>query len=210
MNASQEGSALTIDGERQMPLAFPDEKAEQRLRARLVTGQTLSARIAPADASDVQGHALDLARDSIWLKVLLEGDDTEGHAIRVQFPTAADADKFRRNMLAAGVLAGSIVLGSAGAIALTGNRPVDVNTDVSAPVTTQSQYMAPQQQSYAIPSGINPATGMPWRSGLQDGSYEGMSGTGPAAEAATDTEGTDAAVPRHPAGTVGGPLEGNQ
>jgi hypothetical protein len=203
MNASQEGNALTIDGQRQVPLAFPDEKAEQRLRARLRTGQAMSVRIAPTEPSDVQGHSLDLAKDSIWLKLLLEGDDTEGHAIRVTFPTAADADKFRRNMLAAGVLAGSIVLASAGAIAITSNLPVDV----SAPVTTQAQYMAPAQQEFSIPSGINPATNMPWRSGFQDGSDEGMSRAGAAADA---EPATDAQVPRHPTGTVGGPLEGNE
>ncbi len=159
MNASQEGNALTIDGQRQMPLAFPDEKAEQRLRARLSTGQQLSVRFAsPTEPSDVQGHSLDLAKDSIWLKLLLEGDDTEGHAIRVTFPSVADADKFRRNMLAAGVLAGSIVLGSAGAIALTSHRAADVSTISSGTVTTQSQYMAPANRSYALPTGINPAT----------------------------------------------------
>ena len=209
MNASQEGNALTIDGQRQMPLAFPDEKAEQRLRARLSTGQQLSVRIAPTEPSDVQGHSLDVAKDSVWLKLMLEGDDTEGHAIRVTFPTAADADKFRRNMLAAGVLAGSIVLGSAGAIALTSNQAADVNLDVSAPVTTQAQYMAPAGQSYAIPSGINPATDMPWRSGFQDGSDEGLSSAG-AAGAADEVILTDPAVPRHPAGLMGGPLEGDE
>jgi hypothetical protein len=183
MNASQEGNALTIDGERRVPLAFADEKAEQRLRARLSTGQAMSVRIAPTEPSDVQGHSLDLAKDSIWLKLMLEGDDTEGHAIRV-----------------AGVLAGSIVLASAGAIALTSN----LSFDASAPVTTQAQYMAPAQQEYAIPSGINPATNMPWRSGFQDGSDEGLSGAGAAAGAAA---GADAAAPvlQRPEGR--GPLE---
>lgn len=200
MNASPEGNALTIDGQRQMPLAFPDEKAEQRLRARLTAGQALTVRIAPTEPSDVQGHSLDLAKDSIWLKLLLEGDDTEGHAIRVTFPTAADADKFRRNMLAAGVLAGSIVLASAGAIALTSNLPLDV----SAPVTTQAQYMAPAQQEYAIPAGINPATDMPWRSGFQDGSDEGLSGAGAAADAAAGND-EGAPVLQRPEGR--GPLE---
>ena len=202
MNASPEGNALTIDGQRQMPLAFPDEKAEQRLRARLTAGQALSVRIAPTEPSDVQGHSLDLAKGSIWLKLLLEGDDTEGHAIRVTFPTAADADKFRRNMLAAGVLAGSIVLASAGAIALTSNLPLDV----SAPVTTQAQYMAPAQQEFSIPSGINPATNMPWRSGFQDGSDEGLSGAG-AGAAADAAAGADEAAPvlQRPEGR--GPLE---
>ena len=210
MNASQEGSALTIDGQQQVPLTFPDEKAEQRLRARLKTGQALSVRIAPADASDVEGHALDLTQESVWLNLQLEGDDTEGHAIRVQFPTVADADRFRRNMLAAGILAGSIAIGSAGAIALSSNRAVDLSTDVTAPVN-QSQYMAPAEQGFDIATGINPATGQPWRTGFQERSDGEMSGAGAgAAGAAVSGTDSEVAVPRHPAGTVGGPLEGDE
>ena len=209
MDASQEGNALTIEGQQQVPLTFADPKAEQRLRARLNAGRATPVRIAPADPADVQGHALDLTQESVWLNLQLEGDDTEGHAIRVQFPTVADADRFRRNMLAAGILAGSIAIGSAGAIAITSNR-ADVSTDVSAPVTTQAQYMAPADQGYSVQAGINPATGMPWRSGFQDGSDEGMSGAGAGGAAAGGAIGDDAAVPRHPAGTVGGPLEGGE
>ena len=211
MNASQEGSALTIDGQR-VPLTFADEKAEQRLRSRLNADETLSVRIAPADPSDVQGHALDLTQESVWLKLQLEGDDTEGHAIRVQFPSVADADRFRRNMLAAGILAGSIAIGSAGAIALSGNRAADLSTDISAPVTTQAQYMAPAQQGSEMLTGINPATGQPWRTGFQERSDGEMSGAGAAAGAAAGAgaEATGAPVLEHPRGTVGGPLEGNE
>lgn len=206
MNASQEGNALTIEGQQQMPLTFPDEQAEQRLRARLKAGQALSVRIAPTDASDVQGHALDLTQESVWLNLQLEGDDTEGHAIRVQFPTVADADKFRRNMLAAGVLAGSIVIGSAGAIAISSNRAVDLSTDVSAPVTTQAQYMAPAQQGSDMLTGINPATGQPWRTGFQERSDGEMSGAGAGAGAAAEaTDDGAAPVLERPEGR--GPLE---
>ena len=204
MNASKEGNALTIDGQQQVPLTFPDEKAEQRLRARLKAGEALSVRIAPTDASDVQGHALDLTQESVWLNLQLEGDDTEGHAIRVQFPTVADADKFRRNMLAAGVLAGSIVIGSAGAIAISSNRAVDLSTDAST--VTQSQYMAPAQQDFAIPTGINPATDMPWRSGFQERSVGEMSAAGAGAAAAGEAADDEAApVLERPEGR--GPLE---
>lgn len=203
MNASPEGHALTIGGQQQVPLTFPDPKAEERLRTRLKTGRALSVRIAPATPSDVQGHALDVAQDQVWLNLQLEGDDTEGHAIRVQFPTAADADKFRRNMLAAGILAGSIVIGSAGAIAITSNLQAP---DVSAPVTNQAQYMAPDQQGFDIATGINPATGQPWRTGFQERSDGEISGAG----GATVDEGAGAPTVRHPAGTVGGPLEGDE
>jgi hypothetical protein len=206
MNASPEGNALTIDGQRQLPLSFPDEKAEQRLRARLKSGEAMSVRIAPTEPSDVQGHALDLTQESVWLNLQLEGDDTEGHAIRVQFPTAADADRFRRNLLAAGILAGSIAIGSAGAIALSSNRAVDMSSDVTAPAITQSQYMAPAQQDFTIPTGINPATDMPWGSGFQERSDGEMSGSGAGGAAAGEaTEDEAAPVLQRPEGK--GPLE---
>jgi hypothetical protein len=201
MSAPQEGHALTIGGQESVRLTFPDPKTEQRLRAELKTGRATAVRMAPAERSDVEGHLLDA--QSVSLNLLLEGNDTEGHAINVRFPTAADADRFRRNMLAAGVLAGTIVIGSAGAIAITSN--LSSAPDLSAPVTNQSQYMAPAQQGFDVATGINPATGQPWRTGFQERSDGEMSGAG-----AGTAAGEDAAVPRHPAGTIGGPLEGNE
>jgi hypothetical protein len=198
MSGSQGGHALTI-GDQQVPITFPDQKSEERLRARLKSGpgKALPVRIAAAERADVEGHAFDAK--SVWLRLQLGGDDTEGHAISVHFPTGAEADKFRRNLVAAGVLAGAIVLGSAGAIAVSNLTP-----DVSAPVVP-SQYMAPAQQGFDIATGINPATGMPWRSGFQERSDGEMSVPGDAADAAAP-----GATIRHPAGTVGGPLEGDE
>jgi len=202
MSASQEGHALTIGGQQPVRLTFPDPKTEQRLRAGLKTGRGTSVRIAPAERSDVEGHVLD--SQSVLLSLQLEGDDTEGHAINVHFPTAADADNFRRNVIAAGILAGTIVLGSAGAIAITSN--MSSAPDVSAPVTNQSLYMAPAQQGFDIATGINPATGQPWGTGFQERSDGEMSGP---ADAAVDANVAGPTV-RHPAGTVGGPLEGDE
>jgi len=203
MSGSQEGGTLNTSDRQEMPIAFPDQASEQRLRKSLAgsTGGALSVRITEAQPADVEGHALDLS--SVWVRLQLEGDDTEGHAIRVQFPTAADADKFRRSVLMAGILAGSVVLGSAGAIALRSNAPAQ---DLSSPVN-QSQYMAPAQQEFDIATGINPATGMPWRSGFQERSDGELSGAG---NAAADADAAGPATVRHPAGTVGGPLEGNE
>jgi hypothetical protein len=204
MSPSQEGHALTIGGQQPARLTFPDPKTEGRIRAGLKTGRTTSVRIAPAERSDVEGHVLD--SQSVLVNLQLEGDDTEGHAINVHFPTAADADNFRRNVLAAGLLAGTIVLGSAGAIAITSNlSPSSAPSDTRAPVT-QSQYMAPGAQSYDIATGINPATGQPWRTGFQERSDGEVSVPG---GAAVDSNTTGPAV-THPAGTVGGPLEGNE
>ena len=202
MSASQEGHALTIGGQQPVRLTFPDPKAEQRIRAGLKAGRATSVRIAPAERSDVEGHVLD--SQSVLLNLQLEGDDTEGHAINVHFPTAADADNFRRNVLAAGILAGTIVLGSAGAIAITSN--MSSAPDVSAPVTNQSQYMAPAQQGFDVATGINPATGQPWRTGFQERSDGEMGVPG---DAAVDANVAGPTV-RHPAGTVGGPLEGDE
>lgn len=199
MSASQEGQALSIgDQQRAVPISFPDQKTEERLRARLKSGEgkALSVRIAAAERSDVEGHALDAK--SVWLNLQLEGDDTEGHAINVHFPTADDAEKFRRNLLLAGVLAGTIVIGSAGAISLTSNS---VPQDVSAGAPVNAQYMAPAQQGFDIATGINPATGKPWQSGFQERSG-GEIGPGDAAE-----PGPAPAI-QHPAGT--GPLETDQ
>jgi hypothetical protein len=160
MSGSPEGAALNM-GDRQepMPVSFPDQETEQRLRARLTSakGGSLPVRITAAGPADVEGHAFDLA--SVWLRVRLDGDDTEGHAIRVAFPSAADADKFRRNVLAAGILAGSIVLASAGAIALTSQPASNTQVDQS------QEYQAPAQGSEVL-TGINPATGKPWNSGF--------------------------------------------
>lgn len=201
MSSSQEGHALTIGGQQSARVTFPDPRTEERIRAGLKTGQATSVRIAPAERYDVEGHILD--SQSVLLNLLLEGDDTEGHAINVRFPTAADADNFRRNVLAAGILAGTIVLGSAGAIAITSN--LSSAPDTSAPVT-QSQYMAPAQQGFDIATGINPATGQPWRTGFQERSDGEMGVPG---GAAADANAAGPAV-RHPAGTVGGPLEGDE
>lgn len=189
MSGSQEGNTLAIGDQQRAPISFPDQKGEQRLRGRLTgaQGKALAVRITPAERPDVEGHALDAAAlESVWLNVQLEGDDTEGHAIRVSFPTAGDAAKFRQNVIAAGILAGSIVLVSAGAIAITSNVPRD-----------GGGYVVDQQQvqGFSVPTGINPATDRPWGRGFLERSDGEISG--PADEAAPVLE--------RPAGR--GPLE---
>jgi len=210
MSGPKEGHALTIGDQQQVvPMTFPDYKTEERLIARLNSsdGRALSVRITAGEQSDVEGHAFDAALKSVWLKLQLEEDDTEGHAINVHFPTAAEADKFRRNLLAAGILAGAVVIGSAGAIAVTS---LPATPGLSVPVEQRQIYQPVQgvgvndpatgssATSASTDTGINPATGMPWRSGFQEGA--GAGSTGP----------VDAALPgspavKHPAGT--GPLE---
>lgn len=189
MNAPQESLALTIGDQQQIvPMTFSDRRAEERFRAAVNSNarKALSVRITPAPQSDVEGHAFDASLKSVWLKVELDEDDTEGHAISVRFPTAQDADKFRRNLLAAGVLVGAMVVGSAGAMAL-GNNPAapGVTAPVERPAINQPV------------NGINPATGKPLRSGFQEGvdlGAVGAAGSGASAAAATSATGINPAT----------------
>ena len=213
---SQQGHALTIGDQGQVvPLAFADQKTEERLRTRLSgTGKAMSVRITPAEQSDVEGHALDATQRSVFVKLQLDEDDTEGHAISLHFPTAADADKFRRNLLVAGLLAGSIVVGSAGAIAISSHpaapgasaptvqsqvfeRPAGrgflQGADMTTPATT-----AAGASSISAATGIDPATGKPAQSGFQE---RADAGSGPA-----DTAPAGSQTVQRPAGS--GPLEG--
>jgi len=183
MNASQESLALTIGDQQQaVPMTFGDRKTEERFRAALNSNarKALSVRITPAPQSDVQGHAFDASLKSVWLNLELDGDDTEGHAISVRFPTAQDADNFRRNLLTAGVLVGAMIVGSAGAMAI-GNNPAapGVSAPIERPAINQpvsgtgfgdlAAGSSASAASASIATGINPATGKPWRSGVQEG-----------------------------------------
>ena len=86
-----------------------------------------------SDEADTEGHGT-----GATLRVkLADGDDTEGHAIAIHFPTRSDADAFRRRLLVTGVLAGTIALGTAGGIGLSALQSDDGAG--AAATTTQSQ-----------------------------------------------------------------------
>jgi hypothetical protein len=131
----------------------------------------------------VEGHVFQVAQRSVAINLQMDDDDdVEGHAISLRFPSLEDAEKFRRNLLAAGVLAGTLVVGSAGAIAIT-SQPA--TSDVSYPAQVQAyerpagrgmlqgaditapDAAAPAQASTV--TGVDPATGQPARTGLQQG-----------------------------------------
>jgi hypothetical protein len=195
MAASEQGFALTIgDLNQVIPMAFPDAAGERQLQGRLKSGdnQAISVRITPLDPPDVEGHAFGDALHSVWVQVHLDDDDVEGHAISMHFPTTSDADRFRKRLLAAGLLTGAIVLGSAGAVAVA-NQPASSGSTI--PAQTQA-YQAPVGHGFvegadisgmagaaadsavgtAIggASAIDPATNRPARSGLQAGADVGM------------------------------------
>jgi hypothetical protein len=174
-------------------MAFPDAAGERQLQGRLKSGdnQAISVRITPLEQPDVEGHAFGDALRSVWVQVHLDDDDVEGHAISMHFPTTSDADRFRKRLLAAGLLTGAIVLGSAGAVAVA-NQPA--SSGATIPAQAQA-YQAPVGHGFvegadisgmagtaadaaagtAIgASAIDPATNRPARSGLQAGADVGM------------------------------------
>lgn len=122
-------------------VAYASAEDARNLRALLEDrgGQAIPVTLAmPSQAeADVEGHG---QLRSVALTLLVGGDDTEGHAISVNFPTAEAAARFRRNLLLTGALAGSIVLGSAGAFVITSqlSAPAD-----DAPLTRTPVYERP-------------------------------------------------------------------
>jgi hypothetical protein len=241
MEPAAEGHTLTI-GDQRVAMAISDPQTEARLRERIAKRSgAISVRLAPASASDVEGHVFQAAQRSVAINLQMDEDDVEGHAISLRFPTLEEADKFRRNLIAAGVLAGTLVVGSAGAIAIT-SQPAA--TDVSPVQATQAyerpaghgmlpgadiaapEAAAPAQA--AAVTGVDPATGQPARTGLQQGVDLGTAAAATSANAATGIdpvtgkpwqsgfqENADSGTPSNLSGTQSaerpagsGPLEG--
>src|SRR5699024_10040907 len=121
MAAAGEGYTLTIgDLNQVIPMAFPDTETERQFSTwlRSADDRALKVRLGPASDGDVQGHALAATDRAVGVRIGLDDDDTEGHAISVHFPTTSDADRFRRRLMAAGLITGTIALGSIGAVTL--------------------------------------------------------------------------------------------
>jgi hypothetical protein len=64
---------------------------------------------------DVEGHA---GGSRLRLRAFDSEDDTEGHAISIDFPSRDAADAFRKRLMLAGVLTGTLILGAAGGAGL--------------------------------------------------------------------------------------------
>lgn len=166
-------------------VAYASAEDARNLRALLEDrgGQAIPITLAlPAEAeADVEGHG---QLRSVALTLLVGDDDTEGHAISVNFPTAEAAARFRRNLLLTGALAGTIVLGSAGAFVITSqlSAPAEDAPVIRTPVyerpaghgalegvdpfsTVSTEAAAPA----VIISPIDPATGRPADRGFLEG-----------------------------------------
>jgi hypothetical protein len=105
---------------------FVDLKDEdgflEALRKRRGEPGSTHVEIAPASEADTQGHASGFAM-SVIVRPSGDGDDTEGHAVSLHFPTPAEADAFRRRLLATGLIVGTVTVAALGATALPGFQP---------------------------------------------------------------------------------------
>ncbi|HEX5578605.1 MAG TPA: hypothetical protein VFY43_02960, partial [Candidatus Limnocylindria bacterium] len=96
------------------------------------SGKPVRIRI-PAD-SDTEGH-----ESSSVLTVLVgadDDDDVEGHALSLHFPSAHEANEFRRNLMAAGLITATLAVGAAGGMAVGSNLS---NIGTAEPIVA-SQY----------------------------------------------------------------------
>ncbi len=166
------------------PVAFAAADDARALRALLEgrEGQAIpiTLTVPPDTDADVEGH---LSLQSVALTLHLDEDDTEGHAISLHFPTAEDAARFRRNVILTGALAGSIVLGSAGAVVIS-SQPASPADEV--PLLRTPVYERPAGHgllegvdpipAISVPAAatplttsIDPATGRPADRGFLEG-----------------------------------------
>ena len=124
MPGAMKALALSF-GELTLPIDCLDPETEQRLRAQLRQGKTrpkVTVLPAPRGDKDVEGHTFAGTLRSVLVHVRV-GDSGEPQAVRVHFPSTGEAEHFRRNLLATGVLAGTLALGTFGAASLA-NRPL--------------------------------------------------------------------------------------
>lgn len=113
------GSARIIGGE------------DDWVRSRLGGGPGATVILRPSDEADadVEAHASGVLR----LRAFDDDDaDTEGHALALHFPSAQEADAFRRRLLAAGVLTGTLALGAAAGIGWSNMAAPDAGTGTQA------------------------------------------------------------------------------
>jgi hypothetical protein len=104
---------------------------EAWVKALSESGKQVRIRIPAED--DTEGH-----ESSSVLTVLVDADDddVEGHALSLHFPSAHEANQFRRNLMAAGLITATLAVGAAGGVAIGSNLS---NIGTAEPIVV-SQY----------------------------------------------------------------------
>lgn len=136
----------------QQAVIEPDDAAWLQEKMRREPGST-RLRIRYDDA-DTEGHA---AGSNLRVRVIADDDDTQGHAIAINFPTREDADAFRKRLLVAGVLAGTIALGAAGGIGLA-NMSNTGSAGAAQSAVTGSDW----SQAERPPAAVQSVSGSAW------------------------------------------------
>jgi hypothetical protein len=100
-------------GNDQRAVVEPDDATWLQDKLRREPGSTrLDLRY---DDADTEGHGSSYPK----IRVIVESDDdTEGHAIALNFPSREEAEAFRKRLMLAGVLAGTIAIGAVGGMGL--------------------------------------------------------------------------------------------
>jgi len=151
------------------------------LKDRLGSQPGSSQFILKAGDDDVEGHA---AGNTVALRAFDDDDDTEGHAISVHFPSAEEAAAFRRRLMLAGVLTGTIVLGAAGGIGLASlsNDSAGSGAATGAGAAAGMDWTQAERPGQAAATGAGAAAGMDWTQAERPGQAAGGS------EEATDLQ----------------------
>lgn len=113
-----------------------DADAARALR-RLLTDAgpgPLTVQVGPTDTQDVSGHAAQGATIDVLISV---GDDVEGHAFSLHFPSQEEAQRMRLRLAAGGLLIAALTVGSIG---VASQAPV---AQTVAPPAAQAVPQAP-------------------------------------------------------------------
>jgi len=136
-------------GNDQRAVLEPDDAIWLQEKLRREPGSTrLDVRY---DDADTEGHG----PGGTQIRVIADSDDdTEGHAIALNFPTREEADAFRKRLMLTGVLAGTIVLGAAGGVGLA-NMSSDAATLGAASTAVSGSDWSQVERPAAVDAGTS-------------------------------------------------------
>jgi hypothetical protein len=98
---------------------FGSPETETKVRSLLNKSETIRVRLIPGGEEDVEAHLLPTGDSTaVLVRMALDDDDVEGHAMSIHFPDIDGARRFRNELLAAGVLTATVAMSAGAGIAL--------------------------------------------------------------------------------------------
>jgi len=98
---------------------FGSSETETKVRSLLNKTETIRVRLSAGREEDVEGHLLPAGdATAVLVRMALDDDDVEGHAMSIHFPDIDGARRFRNELLAAGVLTATVAMSAGAGIAL--------------------------------------------------------------------------------------------